>query len=80
MYLGPLHTKPTVLPTKLNIVKTSNGILCIALIIHVDKWKPCSMKRKHKLKNPPQTKKHVSRIGRHETLEALYITTLQNKT
>jgi hypothetical protein len=37
LHLGPLHTKPTVLPTKLNIVKTSNGILCIALIIHVDK-------------------------------------------
>jgi hypothetical protein len=40
--LCPLNTQPTALPSKLYVVQTLDGILCISLIIHVHKCKTCS--------------------------------------
>lgn len=43
-YLSPLHTESPALSAKLHIVKVSNSVLCITLIIHVDKRKACAAK------------------------------------
>lgn len=40
-YLGPLNTESSPLPSKLCVVKSSNRILSISFIFHVDKSKSC---------------------------------------
>lgn len=44
-HLSPLHTQSTALSTKFCSIKSSNCIFSISLILHIDKSKPCKIRK-----------------------------------
>lgn len=65
-YLSPLHTEPPALPAKLHIVKVAYGVLCVTLVIHIDKRKACAAKHSG-MSNP-----HTLEKAREEPLLGIY--------